>query len=108
MMYGALRNQLEPLVRKGWSNAALIAAFPQMKPNSVRVTAHKLRAELGVPHCNAGTKPIYLTLDLLGALKAEAEARDGYGTGTAQDLALRLLAIIVRDDLFNAILDDGR
>lgn len=99
--------QLRPLVHQGFTNAELAAHWPKVKISTIRVTAAKLRKE---PACRSGplkqgARPMYMPVHIHDALATEALGRFGKNVGP-NEMALRLLAIIVRDDLFSAILGD--
>jgi hypothetical protein len=101
---------MRPLIRKGLSNADIIARLPGFKPAILRSVAAKLRQQEGLTATPGRyQKPLLLPTGLHDVLAREALARsDGPHVPSANDLALQLLGTIVRDDLFDAILDDGR
>lgn len=92
-------------VMRGLSTPDLVAAYPHLKPNSIRASASRIRAEHGVHRGYFERQPLKIPQELASALTNEAVARGGYKSGNA--LTLRMLAIIVRDNLFDAVLDDG-
>lgn len=99
-----LTETIRDAVRKGACNADLIAAYPQFPPHSLSVTASKLRKQMGVSVRHLGGPKLSLPKHLTKALDVECAGRRGFQNG--HDLALRLLTIIIRDDLFDAVLDE--
>ncbi len=73
----------------------------------IKVLAVHLRRETGVKvgPLKEGGRPLSLPKHIDEALQNEANARHGRNC-SSNDLALRLLAIIVKDDLFDALLGD--
>ena len=105
----SLSGRLRPLVRKGLSNAELIASLPGDRPNMIRQIAVRLRRECGIDGTpGSGSRPFQMPGWIDDRLKQEALARsvDRY-TLSANDMALKLLGAIVQDDLFDAILGEA-
>lgn len=100
-----LRDRILPLLQQGYSNAQIKAALPDARMASIPVIASKLRKESGnkMPPLAMGSRPLLLPKHLHDHIATEAIVRGGK-TFSANDLALMMLAIIVRDDLYDAIL----
>jgi hypothetical protein len=81
--------------------------FPDVAQATVRSTVYQLRRKAGMTDLvHARGNPLSLPSNLHAALKTEA-ARRGYVAGNANRFACHLLTIIVSDNLFDEILDDG-
>lgn len=92
-------------VMRGLSTPDLIALHPQFKPSTIKGVASRLRAEHGIHRGYFERQPLKIPQGLASALTSEALARGSYPSGNS--LALRLLSIIVKDNMFDAVLDDG-
>jgi hypothetical protein len=97
------------ILLRGGSNADIMAALPRHKPHSLRSCAAQLRGELGIAPVPQGNRlPLQLPLAVYAPLQRAADARStGQQMITANDMALRILALVVRDDMIDAVLDDG-
>jgi len=95
------------MVKQGASSAEITVRFPQFKPSSLRVVISKLRKDYGLASRARGPG-LPLPEHINKALQVEAAGRPGFGVKHGHDLALLLLDVIVRDNLFDAILgEDG-
>mgnify|MGYP001004380753 CR=1 FL=1 len=104
-----LRDRIRPLLQQGYTNAEIKAALPDVAPASIPVVVSRLRKEHGMK-CTPlapGSRPIFLPKHLHDQIATEAIVRGGKSF-SPNDLALRLLAIIVRDDLYDAILGEAK
>lgn len=101
--WGELEAALLPLLRRGARGPECVTALPGFSPASVHVTLSKLRKRHGIEVVRGGPGLI-LPRNIHEALRVEAVAGGRYTS--ANELAVRLLAIIVKDNLFEALLDD--
>jgi len=92
-------------VEAGKSTAQIIAENPGHKASSISRMATRARKEFGLSGRIVPGPAMQLTRPIHEALQHEIEARGLHQS--ANMLALTILAIIVKDDLFNAILGDA-
>lgn len=91
-------------VMKGFTNAEILLANPRLNPRSIQTIAARFRK--GTPYSpNYGGPPFQLPRDLHDVLVTEARARYG-PLASAHQLVLQLCAIVVKDNLFDAIMDE--
>lgn len=108
-----IKAAITPMVLDGANNADLVAAFPHFKPKSVAVVAAGIRAENGCGRKRAEKLITGAGVHLPDRLHKALEVQAFGGGGAARhdsvaQFVIHLLSIIVRDDLFAAILDEGK
>ena len=102
-----ISKQVVPLVLQRLSNAEILVAMPDYNPRSVAEIAGKVRRMHNITARNDPRyPPLHLPPKLWKALRAE-KMRRAKAYDSAEQLALHLLAIIIRDDMFDAVLDWG-
>lgn len=96
--------QILPLVEKGHGAALIRQRFPEQNPKSIKTAVSMARKHLQ----QAGAGPRFPMEIMLPQEVSSAFSRDGaLRSIAASALIERLLGTIARDDLVNAILDDG-
>ena len=91
-------------VSAGKPTSQIIAENPQFKPNTLSVLASRVRKEMQRNVRMAPGRPVQLPEHIHDMLALEALCR---GDRSANDLALRILSIVVSDNLYDAILDES-
>ena len=103
-----LCSKIKPLVLKGYTNQELVAVFTDAKITTILVTASKLRKKFSITKGRTSPgRPLYMPLEMQAALKNEALCRTknlSNDETSPHFLALKLLSIIIKDNLFDAIL----
>lgn len=105
--YGALKDLLLPHILAGDSNMEIKAAHPHLDTNVIGSRASQLRKQLGVQARKTAPSGIALRLPrrISEQLTQEAFAR-GIRRGNGHEIAREILEIVVRDNLFDAILGE--
>ncbi len=90
-------------VKAGKSNAEIIIAIPHINPSTIKTWAAVDRRKLGIPPL---TRPGHFAIQVPAELRETFQLHAG-NRQKAADLMLRVLAVVARDDLFAAVLDDS-
>ncbi|OCC01740.1 hypothetical protein BA190_27655 [Labrys sp. WJW] len=105
-MAGKITKIVRDAVAQGLTNGEIIAAHPELNPSSIRALAARVRnrpESFRVIHVRSGPG-VKLPVHLAQALDVEASGRPDCRGGN--DLLRKLVDVIVRDDLFDAVLGE--
>lgn len=101
MSQKSLTDIVSRAVARGLSNADIIAENPENRPHSIMTMACMARKKLGM----LPVRSMDLPPGIREGFEQEAKRRRSY---SASVLIYQVLAIIVRDNMFDAILDEGK